>query len=280
MPNRLLLLVPLLLAACTVGPRYEEAPDTATPVAFRPGDGRGDGRTRGFGTLAGIRQRRARQADHARAGCQHDHRAGFGPAGRDPGAVRPVRLFLVPDGHGGRRPAEGAVQLRRPARSRRHPHRHLARGIRCAVGNRPVRLAAERVSRDRPPHRGGRSRPRRRAALDRRGDGASLVLHDRRARAPRAAARAAREPGGQHQDPHGARECRKFERPRPRAGRGAAARRRGVASARRGRPGARRAAARRPDRVADRDAACEHRRPRPRFPRCRNSWRQVRQRSG
>jgi outer membrane protein, multidrug efflux system len=34
MPNRLLLLVPLLLAACTVGPRYEEPPDTATPVHF------------------------------------------------------------------------------------------------------------------------------------------------------------------------------------------------------------------------------------------------------
>jgi hypothetical protein len=34
MARRLLIVLPLLLAACTVGPRYEEPPETATPQRF------------------------------------------------------------------------------------------------------------------------------------------------------------------------------------------------------------------------------------------------------
>ena len=62
-------------------------------------------------------------------------------------------------------------------------------GFDAQLGDRPVRLAAQRVPRHRPAHRGGRGRARRRAALDRRRDRAGLVRDDRRARAPRAAAR-------------------------------------------------------------------------------------------
>ncbi len=73
----------------------------ATAGALRPGDRRGDRGARRFGALAWVRQRGARHAHHARAGCEHDHRAGLGPACRDPGAVGPLHLLLVPDGHGG-----------------------------------------------------------------------------------------------------------------------------------------------------------------------------------
>ena len=196
------LLLPALLAACTVGPRYEEPPDMATPAQLRPGDRRGDGRARGLGPLAGFGSTRARHADHARA------RPRTRPSRRPrPGLPRPGRCRASPSTPGSRRSPRSRDRQKAqfstddPLAARRHPHRHLARGIRRAVGDRPVRLAAQRVPRDRPAHRGGRGRPRRRAAVDRRGDGAGLVRDDRRARAPRAAAAAAREPGGQHPDP-------------------------------------------------------------------------------
>ena len=190
-----------LLAACTVGPRYEEPPDMATPAHFdqataeATAEPAGSELWRGFGSTELdklIARALAANTTIAQASARlAETRAMSG--------LSVYYWFPTVTAAGDRQKAQ--FSSRRPARARRHPHRHLARGIRRAVGNRPVRLAAQRVPRDRPAHRGGRGGPRRCAAVDRRGDGAGLVRDDRRARAPRAAAAAARKPGGEHPDP-------------------------------------------------------------------------------
>ncbi len=195
------LLLASLLAACTVGPRYEE-PETPMPVRFDQATAEAAAEPADTGALGRVRQHGARRADRARARGEHHDRAGQCPPGGEPRLFRHLRLLLVPDRHHGRGPPALAVQQRRPVRAaRRIQQRRVPRGLRRHLGDRPVRLAAQRVQFPGPAHRCRCSRTRGCAADDRRGDRAGLVRDDRRARAPRAAAPAAREPAGERPHP-------------------------------------------------------------------------------
>ncbi len=118
MRNRAALLLPVLLAACTVGPALRRARD-ADARRLRPGDRRSGRANPPARTLGRIRQQRTRRADHARARGQHDDRAGRRAPRTRPAPLGLSVYYWFPTVTAVARPREGAVQHRGPVRAAR-----------------------------------------------------------------------------------------------------------------------------------------------------------------